>query len=61
MHLAFHGPFAMAVLIGRHLNTLRTIVYEWDASPKDGARYQPVLTLEPGVANGPITEVAASL
>ena len=61
VHLAFHGPFAMAVLIGRHLNTLRTIVYEWDASPKDGARYQPVLMLEPGVANGPITEVAASL
>lgn len=60
VHLAFHGPFAMAVLVGRHLNTLRTIVYEWEANSNDGARYQPVVTLEPGVANGPITEVAAS-
>ncbi|SEF13006.1 hypothetical protein SAMN04489740_4316 [Arthrobacter alpinus] len=30
VHLAFQGPYPMAVLIGRHLNTLRTVACEWD-------------------------------
>lgn len=59
VHLAFHGPYTMAVLVGRHLNTLRTIVYEWDGNTEGGPRYKPVVTLEPGVTNGPITEVHA--
>jgi len=57
VHLAFHGPYTMAVLIGRYLNTLRTTVYEWDGNKEDGPRYKPVITLEPGVAGGPIVEV----
>ncbi|MDN6353871.1 MAG: SAVED domain-containing protein, partial [Corynebacterium sp.] len=36
VHLAFHGPFTMAVLLGRHLNTLRTVVYEWDGDISRG-------------------------
>lgn len=57
VHLAFHGPFPIAVLVGRHLNTLRTIAYEWDGDTKSGPRYRPALAIEPGVAGGPITEV----
>lgn len=56
VHLAFHGPYTMAVLIGRHLNTLRTVAYEWE--DEDGApRYTPTLILDPGRAGGPIAEV----
>lgn len=57
VHLAFHGPFGMAALIGRHLNTLRTVVYEWSFSAAGGPSYEPALVIEPGVAGGPITEV----
>lgn len=57
VHLAFHGPFGMAVLIGRHLNTLRTVVYEWSFNAAGDPAYEPSLVLEPGVAGGPITEV----
>jgi integrative and conjugative element protein (TIGR02256 family) len=57
VHLAFHGPYAMAVLIGRHLNTLRTVVYEWDNATEDVPSYRPALVLQPGVTGGPITEV----
>lgn len=59
VHLAFHGPYTMAVLIGRYLNTLRTVVYEWDGNPNGGPRYRPVIILEPGVTDGPITGVLA--
>jgi integrative and conjugative element protein (TIGR02256 family) len=57
VHLAFHGPYTMALLIGRHLNTLRTVVYEWGNATPGRPRYTPALVLEPGVAGGPITEV----
>ncbi|MDR6556843.1 integrative and conjugative element protein (TIGR02256 family) [Arthrobacter pascens] len=57
IHLAFHGPYSIAVLIGRYLNTVRTVVYEWD-NPENGApRYTPVMTLDSGVTGGPITKV----
>jgi SMODS-associated and fused to various effectors sensor domain len=59
VHLAFHGPYTMAVLVGRYLNTLRTVIYEWDGDTVEGPSYTPVLILEPGVTNGPITEVLA--
>ncbi|WMY79101.1 SAVED domain-containing protein [Citricoccus sp. I39-566] len=59
VHLAFHGPYTMAVLIGRYLNTLRTTVYEWDGNNEEGSRYKPVICLEPGVTGGPITDVLA--
>ncbi|MGI3225002.1 SAVED domain-containing protein [Streptomyces sp. GTA36] len=57
VHLAFHGPYTMALLVGRHLNTLRTVVYEWDDATSGRPRYTPALVLEPGVTGGPITEV----
>ncbi len=57
VHLAFHGPFPMAVLVGRYLNALRTIAYEWDGDTINGPHYRPAIALEPGVAGGPITEV----
>ncbi|GHB09044.1 SAVED domain-containing protein [Streptomyces termitum] len=57
VHLAFHGPYTMALLVGRHLNTLRTVVYEWDNATLGKPLYAPALVLEPGVAGGPITEV----
>ncbi|MGW3399452.1 SAVED domain-containing protein [Streptomyces hydrogenans] len=57
VHLAFHGPYTMALLVGRHLNTLRTVVYEWDNATLGKPLYTPALVLEPGVADGPITEV----
>ncbi|MYS51442.1 SAVED domain-containing protein, partial [Streptomyces sp. SID6013] len=57
VHLAFHGPYTMALLVGRYLNTLRTIVYEWDSATPGRPRYTPALVLEPGVTGGPITEV----
>lgn len=59
VHLAFHGPFAAAVLLGRHLNTLRTVVYEWDGYHSGAPTYEPVMVLEPGVTKGPIVEVLA--
>lgn len=57
VHLSFRGPFTMAVLVGRFLNTLRTIVYEWDGLSESGPPYKPVIILEPGVTGGPITHV----
>ena len=57
MHLAFHGPYTMAALTGRYLNTLRTVIYEWDSEGADGPTYTPVIVLEPGTAGGPIADV----
>lgn len=57
VHLAFHGPFAMAVLVGRYLNTLQCVVYEWDGNKTDAPCYRPVIVLEPGVTGGPIGSV----
>ncbi len=57
VHLAFHGPFGMGALIGRHLNTLRTVVYEWCFDAVGKPAYVPALVIEPGGAGGPITEV----
>lgn len=36
IHLAFHGPYTMAALTGRYLNTLRIVIYEWKARPPTG-------------------------
>lgn len=57
VHLAFHGPYTMALLVGRYLNTLRTVVYEWDGATPGRPCYTPALVLEPGVSSGPITEI----
>lgn len=57
VHLAFHGPYTMAIQVGRLLNTLRVVVYEWDGETVGHPNYVPALVLEPGVTNGPVTEV----
>jgi hypothetical protein len=57
VHLAFHGPCAMAVLIGRYLNTLRTVVYEWDDGITGIPCYKPSVILESSVKDGPIVKV----
>lgn len=57
VHLAFHGPFGLAVLVGRLLNTLRIVVYEWDNDAERGPAYHPVLALNPGTVGGSITDV----
>jgi hypothetical protein len=56
-HLAYHGPYGLSVLIGRRLNTLRTVVYEWTGELTNEDRYVPVMTLEPGAGDGPIVAV----
>lgn len=58
VHLAFHGPFPLAVLIGRRLNTLQVVAYEWDNPSGEGpAVYVPSVRIVSGLAAGPITEV----
>ena len=57
VHLAYHGPYGLGVLIGRRLNTLRTVVYEWTGELTNRDRYVPVMTLEPGAGDGPIVAV----
>ncbi|WP_370500240.1 SAVED domain-containing protein [Mycolicibacterium sp. jd] len=59
IHLAFHGPYTMAALTGRYLNTLRTVVYEWNSETADGPTYIPVIVMDPGTAGGPITDLLA--
>lgn len=62
VHLLFRGPYTLAVLLGRLLNTLRVVAYEWDDSPAEpnGApkpRYEPVLNLCPTIPGGPINTI----
>ncbi|MFV0408113.1 MAG: SAVED domain-containing protein [Propioniciclava sp.] len=59
VHLFFQGPWPMAVLLGRQLNTVSLVVYELDEqTDADGAtrrEYVPALRLQPG--SEPIQEV----
>ncbi len=57
VHLAFQGPYGMAVLVGRLLNTLHVVAYEWEDDGQRGPAYHPTVALNPGTANGPITSV----
>lgn len=47
VHLAIRGPFPLAVLLGRRLNTLELVLYEWEATA-DGPMYIPTLTVASG-------------
>jgi integrative and conjugative element protein (TIGR02256 family) len=58
IHLGFQGPFTTAVLLGRLLNTVRTVVYEWDDTVSPPI-YRAALTLALGYANSPIVAVNA--
>jgi hypothetical protein len=57
VHLAFQGSFPMAVLIGRYLNMLQTVAYEYDGSDPAATVYVPALLLDPRFPNGPIRSV----
>lgn len=65
VHLLLRCPFPVAVLIGRLMNTIRFILYEWDDSdPVVGddyrARYVATLRVRPSAASGVIEEVLLS-
>jgi integrative and conjugative element protein (TIGR02256 family) len=60
LHLAFQGPFAMAVLLGRLLNTLSTTAYEWNDDDPKMRWYQPVVVLRPGVDGASVRHISPS-
>lgn len=61
LHLLLRTPFPVAVLLGRLLNTLKIVAYEWCPAPDDAidARpsFVPAAELRPTDRNGPITAV----
>ncbi|SPF69430.1 Toll/interleukin-1 receptor homology (TIR) domain [Propionibacterium ruminifibrarum] len=56
VHLFLRGPYAVAFLIGRLVNTLSFTVYEYD---KNTAQYVPALDVTTARAGGVIKEVLA--
>ena len=56
VHLAYQGPFGLAVLLGRLLNTFRTHVYEYEDTG-DRAEYELMFTLQLGRPDSPIITV----
>lgn len=57
LHIAFHGPMTIALLVARQLNTLRVVFYEWDDPEADMPQYHPCATIELGTSDGPILRV----
>lgn len=62
VHLLLRCPFPIAVLLGRLLNTLRFVTYEWDDSDAPSgddyrARYVPSVRVRPSAVGGAIEEV----
>jgi hypothetical protein len=61
VHLLLRVPFPVAVLLGRLLNTLRVVAYEWtpadDADTDGRPRYFPSLVIAASDASGPILHV----
>jgi hypothetical protein len=53
VHLVYRGPFGLAPLIGRLLNTVRGVLYEWDDTG-DAPAYVPVLRTAPADQNRPL-------
>jgi hypothetical protein len=65
VHLLLRCPFPLAVLIGRLMNTLRGVLYEWDNSePSTGDDFRPsyaaTLRVRAGAPDGVIEEVLLS-
>ena len=63
VHLLLRSPWAVALLLGRALNTLRVQLYEWEDGPGDDGlpaapRYLPSLVVRSGGGGGPIAEVS---
>jgi SMODS-associated and fused to various effectors sensor domain/TIR domain len=55
VHLFLRVPFAVAVLLGRTLNTLETTLYEWDDANAE-PHYVRTVTVAPGRGGGPIID-----
>jgi hypothetical protein len=56
VHLAMRAPFPFALMLGRRLNTLELVLYEWD-SPSGQPRYVPTLTVASG-RDSPVVAVS---
>ncbi|WP_158609425.1 SAVED domain-containing protein [Cellulomonas triticagri] len=52
-HIVYRGPFGLAPLIGRLLNTVRGVLYEWDDTG-ESARYVPTLRTSPADQSRPV-------
>lgn len=48
LHVAFVGPWALALLLGHHLSTTNYVSYEWD-NTRTRPAYQECLRINPGV------------
>lgn len=62
VHLLLRCPFPQAILIGRLMNTLRGVLYEWDDSEAESdddfrPSYIPALRVRAGARDGAIEEV----
>lgn len=57
VHLAFLGPYPMAVLLGRRVNTLTCVLYEWQQFDDAARQYEPAFTLQPGTGERLISDV----
>ena len=62
VHLLLRCPWAIALLVGRTLNTLRVRLYEWEDGPDDEGnaaepRYLPSLAVRSGAGGGAIEQV----
>jgi SMODS-associated and fused to various effectors sensor domain/TIR domain len=55
VHLFLRVPFAIAVLLGRTLNTLETTLYEWDDTSTT-PRYVETVTVASGRGGGPVVQ-----
>lgn len=55
VHLALRTPAALAALLGRHLNTMRVHLYEWERA-RTPPTYLPFATLTPGGIAGEVLE-----
>lgn len=53
VHLVYRGPFGLAPLIGRLLNTVHGVLYEWDDTG-DAPAYVPVLRTSPADLGRPL-------
>lgn len=62
VHVLLRCPYALALLIGRSMNTLTVHLYEWEDTAEagnTGPRYLPSLVLRSGVGGSPIHQVTA--
>lgn len=50
LHLAFVGPWALALLLAHHMSTTNYVTYEWDNEVSPPI-YQPCLRINPGAAH----------